>query len=145
MNEVHVNEWVAALRITQAPQIVGTLVNEVQVGDAMVPGFCCLGIGQKVAGIELHAPDWSHESWAFSEGTDLPGREFLDWLGVVGTDGVGDADVVVAWPADLLDREGFPYLPDPTSGGGLTCATLNDGLRLTFPQIADLVAYFGVR
>lgn len=152
MNEPHVRQWTTVLRSTPSPQVTGTLVDEVvDTSGHLVPGFCCLGIGQKVAGIPLNHsedpdPDEGERRWQFTEGDDLPSERFLRWLGVDRVEGFGDSDVDVDWPVELVDREGYPYLASNVSpGGGLTCASLNDTTKLTFAQIADVVDYFGVR
>lgn len=127
-------EWVAALRSGKHIQVKGVL------GEAYhedIPRNCCLGVACEVAGI-VPTTTFGSVSDQYDEGsleydgaiTSLPERA-REWLGVT------MADPWIDFPDGLLTRDRRGSLE-------LTCTMLNDDLRLTFDQIADLVEYFGL-
>ena len=77
----------------------------------------------------------------------LAPRQFIEWLGLepcVLPDGrvKGEQDVCLGWP----EYNVFDARTTTAAGAalaGLTCSALND-VGFTFPQIADLIDYFGV-
>jgi hypothetical protein len=146
MNEAHVQEWVAALRSDAYPQtrdqLKGLVVDGGDVTD--VVGYCCLGVGCEVA----HIITQEHGGYG-AEGADmLPPIEFMEWLGItefhsennLSGDGVA-FNLYLDAPKDLEMRTPvrscYKLHMVPLSD-------LNDVVRLTFPQIGDLIAYFGV-
>jgi hypothetical protein len=92
-------------------------------------------------------------------GRALPVGAFHEWLGLDPDDVVEDGDVYVDWPTagqawigDWPGHLGYVDEPGLIMQGEerepyfqrLGCADLNDDLGLTFDQIADVIAYFGV-
>lgn len=135
MNTEHFNAWLTALETTDAPQTQGQLAEQ---RDDDVIAYCCLGLGCKVAGLPFRpAPDNRLTVHGFAS---LPPAEFGDWLGVELEDAT-TADLLIDWPEDLIDNNGDSF----RDGDERSAVGLNDGLKLTFPQIADVLRYFGIR
>jgi hypothetical protein len=145
MNEAHVQEWVDALRSDAYPQTRERLKGLVldAVGDVTDEvGYCCLGVGCEVAHITQE-----HGGYGTAGVDMLPPLEFMEWLGITefnsesNREGDASFNLYLDAPADLMLREpvrsGYKLHLVPLSD-------LNDVVRLTFPQIGDLIAYFGV-
>lgn len=151
MNE-NMKMWVNALRTTSTPQAKERLASYDEEGQV---GYCCLGFGCKIAGIERRdldfLPDWVAESrepvaalFGAGEAETLAPVEFMKWLGLVGDDvRESEWDLRVLWPESgwPTTRLGRTFV-DGGSGIG-TLAALNDS-GFTFAQIADIIDYFGV-
>lgn len=146
MNKAHVQEWVDALRSDAYPQTRERLKGLVLDDDGAVTdvvGYCCLGVGCEVAHITQE-----HGGYGVVGADMLPPIEFMEWLGITefnepnnpSGDGV-TFNLYLDAPADLETRT------SAYSGCKLrmvALSDLNDDVRLTFPQIGDLIAYFGV-
>lgn len=155
-NEEHLNRWLHELRTTTAQQTNSVLASG---EDSDHLAFCCLGIGCQVAGLGLEAEypdeeesDGEEVTWRFDGCQDLPPSDFHAWLGLYTEDeayGHGAEDVYLDWPdAHYLRREHGRAGQALVDGGkpmDWTCAGLNDDAHLTFPQIADMIAYFGIK
>lgn len=138
------NTWIETLRTTELPQVGDYLSNRVRGLEELKPvtGFCCLGIACKIAP--------GGDKYIDSPGSySLLPPEVADWLGLRryfdGTDDefarymeeVGDGfDLELDIPSSVLVS-----LREPVS---TTAASLNDR-GFTFAQIADMLAYFGVK
>jgi hypothetical protein len=121
--------WCDTLATTTDPQATGTMVDDRydSNADRTILHFCCLGIGERMANPQsphLRPNEWGQAS-----------REFIEWLGIydkesdITFDPEGDgADPVLDWPREYQT----------------SCAGLNDDWHLTFPQIADMIRYFGL-
>lgn len=155
--------WAEDLRTTTAPQVRGHLAAPyvgVEGGEEVI-GYCCLGRGCEVAGIERVKDLDVNNSRIFSYlgAKALPPREFARWLGFpkeeVGRH-VGEVSLLIDFPHtlrtqcsehEICDGEqssscfSEEYMSDDDAS---SCAQLNDQLYLTFAQIGDLVRYFGV-
>lgn len=133
MNLDNVKTWVAALRDPNNHQVRGALRRDA--------GHCCLGLGYELSGGTLNRISRYQELWTTPSGySSLPPTTFHEWLGVRSRSGLTD-DVYLDWPEDLPFRE-HEFVPDPQH---VNLAGLNDDALLTFPQIADLIDYFGLR
>lgn len=122
--------------------------------------FCCLGIGvEKSQAYESKEEQESDSEFARNgetimvyayDGADgLPDIAFYKWLGFTDKDFLEAGHEPEATDSDGLDC----YLDAPgvklqdnwnTHLGQLTLATLNDSWDLTFPEIGDLIIYFGI-
>lgn len=140
MKNEHTHQWAVGLRTTSSPQVHSRLA--ANLGNGVV-GFCCLGLGCELAGIER---DRAGTEYAYDGTTGLPPARFHQWLGldpgahVPPPPGHGH-DVAVDWDLDLYGYDMREYHDDDDMR---TYASLNDNLALTFPQIADIVDHFGV-
>lgn len=121
--------WVERLRTTTEPQTSGVLRRIGQPSDTCEPvGYCCLGIAcEMVPGIEKIKDAGERVLLYDSSEGSLPDRA-QDWLGVVDDD-------------PFVDLTFYPR--DGSYDQRMTCAGLNDNWQLTFPQIGDVIAYFG--
>ena len=75
-----------------------------------------------------------------------PPQEAIEWLGLAAL--TGHTNLSPDWPKDAMGKA--LYRARPRKDGfeealDYACDYLNDTLRLTFSQIADLLDYFGVR
>jgi hypothetical protein len=150
MNTDNFNTWLAALRDGTRKQGKMRLATVHQ--DDTV-SYCCMGIGCAVAEIEVRASEYSHTDagtgdtytwlkYGHVEASDLPPDEFVEWLDLATATGDN------TWHMYLGDQGPEPYDLKTKHGDyivGAPLATLNDEWGLTFPQIADLLDYFGVR
>jgi hypothetical protein len=141
VNKAHVDEWLHELRTTDKPQARLALADRAENGM----GFCCLGIGCMVMGLEPQFEKLNERDNTYVEGTPddfdrvafdgeqaLAPEAFGEWLGLQWSVN----DPVLAIPVEY-DHAG--------SHSQVTCARLNDDWHLSFNQIADMVAYFGFR
>lgn len=125
--------WTTELRTTHRPQAQGALRDRVPSGEdrSFVTGYCCLGIGE---GVRLGYNNIPRAT--------LPTRDFAEWIGLHVPDEWSpttaiDPVIDTGWDRNLLrDRQGVPY--------EWTCSALNDDYHFTFPQIADIIDYFGL-
>lgn len=130
MNEANLAAWTAKLRDPEMKQGRETLIQPAYDEDGetvLEDRYCCLGVGCLVADPE--------DRWAWT-GEDLPPVSFHRWLGITPRTDEPQSDVQVNLP--------FPFRGGTLPWGDIGCSTLNDGLGLTFSQIADLLDYFGV-
>jgi hypothetical protein len=123
-NKENIRKWVDALRSGDYQQAQGALRHD----GADQDGYCCLGVACDISGLgrwvmvpEDDEYDFGPSARAYQVGEEystgvLP-RSVAEWLGV--SDGNPDVN---------YDPEG-PY----------TLAGLNDGQRLSFEQIADVI------
>lgn len=120
-------------------------------------GYCCLGVGCLVAGVR-HEVETNPSERLVEEGdplgnfgdgyTDLAPPEFMDWLGLPVGNSIGREtngsdvyiDIPVGMPKQGLEDAGSAF---QQTQGQITAAGLNDS-GFTFPQIADLIWYFGL-
>lgn len=135
MNEERLAQWITELRTTEETQCKGQLHVD---GD----GYCCLGIGYKLV------PGYSERDLLSKR---LAPPSFLIWLGFERVSSL-DEDVRIDWQ-DGLETQGqvSTYNDEDVYGGGVPytadmggAAELNDS-DFTFKQIADVLAYFGIR
>lgn len=135
--------------------------------------YCCLGLGSKDLAdvtVEVVRPDWlddsapdayAEESYAtFNEQSDLAPIEFRVWLGVLDEADTSSANPEVdvyldipeevaelryqgPRPSNLRDITTPPFYQN-LYRDLFTAANLNDN-GFTFAQIADCVAYFGLK
>jgi hypothetical protein len=116
--------WSAALRSGHFSQGKGQLARE----EHGTVRYCCLGVGCVKADIEPHK---NGTTIYFNHHDSMPPVAFREWLGL---------------PADE-NRAVVVLLDVPSSGVGWPHTqfdVLNDNHGLSFPQIADLIDYFGV-
>lgn len=131
--------WLEELRSgrhRQGKRALATVVHSVD-GTA-VKRFCCLGVGQiLVPGCTIH-PHIATDEPVITDSSGLrlrglPGRDFVDWLGV---------EVQLR----TENREFWVHLRGV--GGlwwdGVALTHLNDDRGMTFPQIADLIEIHGI-
>lgn len=154
MKTDNIKRWTNELRVTDLPQAKAMLavlrVEDSGDSDARpenTVGYCCLGIGCLVAGIDSSKVDRLGldeqvliEYLTFDGEDRLAPTSFAAWLGFGwGSDGWMTSKIqtlVLAAPElRLLDGD---RLDSPLT-------ILNDNWDLTFPQIADCIDYFGVR
>jgi hypothetical protein len=156
----NLDKWIADLRTTDAPQCTGSLSefvawtvdppeDEAEFVEYDVVGYCCLGRGEVARGATFEGQH--------TVGMDLATREFIDWLGVEYDehhdrdvhDGDGSDYCNCGWDLvlDVPDQYsvGTPVTNVLPSRMPVVASNLNDSWHLTFPQIADMVAYFGIR
>jgi hypothetical protein len=158
-------KWVDDLAVTTLDQATGHLVAiDVETGKPV--GYCCLGHGctlmpnlhlrAQVAmdedGNELH---YFEEKGSIFGEEDLAPEEFRAWLGVVNLN-PGQADLYLdvsegwGWLTQGRERLNAADGVIDIIGEGepvdqwATCSLLNDCANLTFPQIADMLRYFGI-
>jgi hypothetical protein len=168
----NVRAWTTALRkpgLRQVRQKLAAHVGEngLPSSDEAQPiGQCCLGLGCDIAGIPrtptrsfIYTQDdededlpyeYEAEVWAYgdAEAEDLPPQEFFDWLGLPvdhyhgGLFASGGEDVYLDVPYALRPRTRERQV---AGAPRIAASALNDEWRLTFPQIADMIDYFGLR
>lgn len=130
--------WAEDLRTTDAKQVNDYLTLHI---GPNTEGYCCLGRLCIVAGLDPNAEDgFVNES--------LPPQSVFDFVGASVIDGnpsADDASIHVDWDPELVSRMGDPYTNTQAATPCATYDQLNDTLRLTFAQIADVIDYFGVR
>lgn len=140
MNKEIKAKWVAWLRDPAHKQTTGALHKD--------DGFCCLGGLCEVYRQERGGEWEKHGTFYLDDCAPLTKYRFLGGVGTLPME-------VATWagitdPSDRCD----PSVPNPFGGcGGVKLSTLNDGylpplfsnrtenetVRLTFPQIADLI------
>jgi hypothetical protein len=155
VDQARLNEWIEQMRTTEKPQADGKLCKQI---DAGVYGYCCLGLGSLlVPGIDQNFVDNDPDDEGldvedrtivyFNGQEDLAPLAFIHWLGLR-IDAMSEAegyDLRPDFPTDLRVQGSR----DSTAGNhGLmvdncSAAGMNDS-GLTFSQIADTFAYFGV-
>lgn len=149
VNQAHLNKWLHALRTTDKPQAQQQLAGRVEShgGDL---GYCCLGIGCVVMGLEPTYEKLNEYDFNYVEGEPddftrvtfegeptIAPSTFGAWLGIEEYDEPGiDPELSIPWEYDRRTSKHREMV---------TCAGLNDDWRLTFSQIADMIAYFGLR
>lgn len=155
VNLTNLHLWTQELRTTQRQQVNGVLGKIVAVnqdGDPVV-GNCCLGVGTELAGVTPEFPESFDDDrdeyvpagegdYGYYDGEhEFPPSAFFHWLDL---DRGEEQDLQIDWP---VNRFGLPvYIcRDGSEPMNWTAATLNDGLKLPFAQIADVIDYFGVR
>ena len=130
MNE-NFNTWIETLRTTDLPQ--GQKMLRTSEGE-----FCCLGIACTIA------PDGNR--WLDGELLPVPVAEWLglrhlwhseDYTWEMLRDDYSQFDLVVDYPLDV-----YP-VGDRARNMAHTVASYNDA-GFTFPQIADMIEYFGI-
>lgn len=128
MNEQLLKEWTSELRATDKVQGKRYLHRVAVNGEP--EKLCCLGILCQVAGYEPsgaeHADVEDVEVYAYGDGISIPPLQISRELGVERT--------------FVLDNG--PHDRNDVRVGELV--VLNDELGLTFPQIADMIDYFGL-
>jgi hypothetical protein len=136
MNSERFKQWIAALRSGQYPQGNGYLLLDGK--------YCCLGVMCEVADIPRTPPGRGDPVTYFGvqdgrygslSATSLP-REAQDWLGLDSTDNLNN-DLYLDYPLGLHHADGDVSHP--------TAMWCNDTAYLTFPQIADMFEYFGIK
>lgn len=139
MNHDNINKWVEFLRTTDLPQGQKRLRSE--------EGYCCLGIGCVVAGIEA-VSDFDRHAFGEHRCDSLAPYEFMEWLGISYDPEYSDQefDLVIDWPEEMTLRVSRYSSSDIQAeySGVWTLAKLNDS-GFTFAQIADVIEYFGIR
>lgn len=146
VNQENVATWTAALRSGAYEQTDGTMVRMVDNRDADSRlTYCCMGVAAVEAGATVSVyREGLDEDGAFYEaycqdGADMPGRVTRSWLGLDVDMDDSEQDIHIDWPEGLLSRS------DKMPLDSITCSGLNDTLHLTFPQIADVIDYFGIK
>lgn len=133
------------LRTTTLAQGGGSLHRVSRFGNRVEEEFCCIGVGCRVARIRVDPRRdevWNSPTFAVAvhyEGcSELPPIQFFEWLGFENARMNDNHDLHLDVPTDWKDLDGQWMLA--------SCAltTLNDRNRLTFAQIGDLIAYFGL-
>lgn len=147
MNHDNIKKWTESLRDPDLNQTQGALC---VVKSDGTQSYCCLGLGSSlVPGMQVTHPDGyiaqyptSDYEVKFGEAQvrGLAPREFIEWLGL---ERANDGN----WMRRELDIYlDFPHHLSARGGARLrlyTCSHLNDA-GFTFPQIADLIDYFGI-
>lgn len=155
VDQARLNEWITQMRTTEKPQADGKLSKQIEPG---VYGYCCLGLGSLlVPGIEINRVDNDPDDEGldvedqtivyFNGQDDLAPIEFIEWLGLrtpTMSDGGSGFDLRPDYPLDL-HIQGVPGAQGKQGMLADTCsaAGMNDS-GMTFAQIADVFAYFGV-
>lgn len=157
MRNEHTHQWAISLRGGLFEQATGVLHEVFSTDSSERHRFCCLGLGAKVAGCKMGQPtqrsagtsvipflsnvpsdigQGAHEVRSIG----LPPRAFHEWLGLSLGPSVYEASVYLDAPMAVGGQRGSPsrFL------GGTGLHVINDEWRLSFPQIADLIDYFGV-
>jgi hypothetical protein len=157
VNLTNLHLWTQELRTTTRQQVNGVLGKIVAVnpdGEPVV-GNCCLGVGTELAGATPEFPESFDDDrdeyvpagegdYGYYEGEhEFPPSAFFDWLGI---DGYGQ-DLQIDWPIgdEAYLRRDSDDLVTISPQMQWTASGLNDEVKLTFSQIADVVDYFGVR
>jgi hypothetical protein len=163
----HLREWLGALRSGSFPQATGALSKIVAIDNdgTHVYGYCCLGVGSKVAGVpailrefeedmdgeELVEQDDPAMEFGAAYQSELAPVEFVRWLGFeVAEDSESSSfDLVLDMPEEYLAYQGprgtasNPTAYESSRTESYTLSELNDE-GFTFTQIADLIDYFGL-
>lgn len=135
VNIDNVKAWTERLRTTEHEQTRGALMR-VEIDRTKT---CCLGEGTlMVPGVEVRQAVTGMSVMLLNECSAMAPIEFIDWLGLhqYTSTRLGNYDIRLDIPTDLIDRDAVPLKR-------LTCSRLNDQ-GFTFPQIADLIDYFGL-
>lgn len=169
MKNEHTEAWAHDLITTTRKQVEGVLGKRIAI-DAI--GNCCLGIGCETAGIERDYPEDGSHSFSYLGADTLPPRQFAQWLGfdmdVVSEDVRQVGGLCIDWPDETYRvrcyveaenhalgihlkvsahdhelHECSPWIEQ--DGASSEFAAINDGHTLTFPQIGDMIRYFGVQ
>lgn len=146
VNEENLALWLEALRSGKYEQTDSRLA--VKYPDGPIR-YCCLGVGCEVAGVErIDVTDDEGKptgEYAFGkvQATDLAPLDFIEWLGLSPDATTGD--VFIDWPDEyaLLSRQEQDSIL--LTRDSMSCANMNDSFDMSFEQIADMLAYFGVR
>lgn len=170
MND-NIRAWIEQMRTTteeQAQQHLAVCHFDTE-NDRQVLGYCCLGLGSKeLADVEVEiitpgTPENGEEMPVYmNRMQDLAPVAFRVWLGVLDEDYPlqDESDVSIDYPLRAVDYSdpgltrlanlrqqghgGSPTYTPPLVGALMSAASLNDA-GFTFAQIADVVAYFGLR
>lgn len=139
LNDDHLEIWLRTLETTDKPQVKAHLC---AVDDDNQVGFCCLGIGSVLAGL---VPEWSDVdpsapgNYAYlADEADLAPVEFITWLGLEPEDEGGAYDIILDYTHEMPKAE-------PDYGVWMLRASSLNDWGLTFPQIAQMIRYFGVK
>jgi hypothetical protein len=131
MNTENMKRLTAALRSDDYVRVAG------QLGEVAEDGKirnCCLGVASRLAGCtESNDPEERGRILYDDESMVAPPRT-QEWLSER-----GDANPHIDWPPLSAPEGGW-------IGHGIgSMAELNDSGLFTFPQIADILDYFGIR
>lgn len=124
------NKWVTALRSGLWPQCHGNLRQAGGQFAETETGYCCLGVLCEIAaneGVVNRQYNPRSGYWAYGADTEtgvLP-REVVEWAGLT------DDDPFVPAPEGWEDSD--------LAGGSICLTTVNDDLKLSFTEIADLI------
>lgn len=166
MND-NIRAWIEQMRTTteeQAQQHLAVCRHDEVTGQRVI-GYCCLGLGSKeLADVNVQIVDEGmNETVYMNQMQDLAPVAFRVWLGVLDEEGYvmnDESDVSIDYPLRAVDYSdpgltrlanlrqqghgGSPTYTPPLVGALMSAASLNDA-GFTFAQIADVVAYFGLR
>lgn len=149
----HIDEFVNLLRATDKEQGKGELCTILAVdehGDPTEVAYCCLGLGSKHINLSenvlLNEDDEATfpGQIGFDGITGLAPVAFAQWLGIAGEGDNSEVDPrldVRGAGLLLLQRVKAAHITALADLNSL--ATLNDN-GFTFPQIGDMIAYFGL-
>lgn len=154
INQKNVDTWVAALRsgeYEQTTKALGIVLEVDQWGTPSKCAYCCLGVGETLINEPDEREEWEEsQSLTFEHQENFPGPDFMDWIGVrfpEGEHGEPDEDAELDPKLDLGDN--FTIMANNTVTESvfydLSCSVMNDTWRLTHAQIADMIAYFGLK
>lgn len=152
MNDI-ITVWVRRLRSGDYPQGRGRLRRDLRLPNGkptQSSGYCCLGVlcemaveAGAIGKIEFRPKEFAgglEETATYYDAMgDLPSEGVWVWAGLPGSQAGGN--VYLDAPHDLRT---LPQMGDAPPLRTLSLAYLNDTLRLTFDQIADLIDYFGL-
>lgn len=158
MKNERTNQWARWLQTTPMKQGTGALHKvDPETGSHL---FCCLGLGvEKSQAYDRKEEQESSEEYdregepirvfAYDGADGLPNGAFYQWLGFNEDDlaGAGYNSDQDDAGLDCYLLAGWVVLLHPLNGerlGQHTLAAINDDWGLTFPQIGDLIAYFGI-
>lgn len=146
----HWKQWLHELRTTDAGQAHGHM-SRITLAEGDTHGKinnCCLAVGTRlVPDIKItQGTGFTRSQFKFGEHQHYRTApiEFIRWVGLGHM--VGDVnetasfDVVLDYTHPGATQDGALLNPDDVTG-----AWMNDTVRLTFPQIADMLDYFGVK
>lgn len=149
-------EWANALRSEVFNQVKGALWVFRAITEGEQTGFCCLGVGCKIAGVPFTLPPEDDENYGMvntakfgdTKHEGLPPTEFIDWLGLGPVTDAGGIPLYldtgkvlfIRWRSSFDDTAQL----DTQLLSSAALHHINDDWGLTFPQIGDLIAYFGV-
>lgn len=136
INQDNLKAWTHKLRDPWLKQANGQLGKRTEDGGE---SFCCLGVGETLIHKYVEQEDGAFK---FDHTTTFPTEEWFKWIGI---------DVLIEewdeWPEEpdpIIDHD-FGTGPGKNHiGPRITASVLNDVWHLTFPQIADVIDYFGL-
>lgn len=149
MKSAQTQAWADHLRSTTKSQGHGYLALRAMGTDKVA--YCCMGLGcTLIPSLRMEGAE-DGEIFSFGGHTKYPPMEFLRWLGFTtlprSVSDAGSTKLKIDWPLVSYPlTQGKPgEMRSEFRQHDFNLDFLNDTVRLTFDQIGDLIAYFGVK